>query len=261
MGLFSQWSDPGSTAVVETGEWQGIVNAMGREMLLHTVFGTIKSSVTDSGNTPTTTLRAGMILGIKSADGLYYKYNPAATDGTQNAVAVLPVQLSMLNELGVVANKSGPLISRATLKVAELPNYDAQAGRQLAQRGFLFDAPAGAEGFHGWSKIQYADGATVVAADNGSLFIAAGAAAFTLPTPAAGLTFEFLQTADANMSIASAGSNDDIIVDGDGGADSVTFSTSSHKIGSRARFECLNNAAGALKWFYSNLGGTTHTIA
>lgn len=260
MGMFSQWSDPGATALVETGEWQGIMNAFGREMLLYTAYGTIAAAVTDSGNTPTTTLRAGSILGKKTSDGLYYLYDPDADDGTQYAVAVLPVQLSMLNHLGVAANKSGPLITRATLRVADLHNADAQALRQLMQLGFLFDAPAGAQAFQGHQVTdQVAGNTTVVAADNGKLFIATAAAVFTLPTKAVGLAFEFLQTADADTSIVSAGSADDIIAFGDATADSVAFSTSSEKIGSRARFECVYVGAN-LRWIVSNLGGTTMTV-
>lgn len=260
MAMFPQWNDPGATAVVETGEWNGILNAFGREMLLITQSGTIKSSSTDSGNTPTTTLRAGMVLAIKESDGLYYPYAANATDGTQNAVAVLPVQLNMLNQAGVAANKTGPLITRANLRVSELVGSDVQALKALIGRGFIFDAPAGAQGLSGPAATKYVDGATVTAAQNGTIFVAAGAATFTLPTIAVGLSYEFYQTADANLAISSAGSLDDIIAFGDATADTVTFSTASQKIGSHARLTARYNAAGALRWFFSNLGGTTATV-
>jgi hypothetical protein len=64
------------------------------------------------------------------------------------------------------------------------------------------------------------------------------------------------------MGILSAASSDDIITDGDAGADSVTFSTSSHKIGSAAEVRCeLIAGTPTLRWVLHNLGGTTMTIA
>ncbi|MGE3410133.1 MAG: hypothetical protein AB7I37_25340, partial [Pirellulales bacterium] len=71
---------------------------------------------------------------------------------------------------------------------------------------------------------------------------ASGAVTFTLPALAAGLgPFEFLNTVNQDMIIASA-AGDDIVTDGDAAADSIAFSTASHKIGGRARFRA--NAAG-----------------
>lgn len=261
MNGFSLFSDPGFTSLIESGDWAGLFSAFHGEKNLLVQFGTISSTATDSSNTPTTTLRAGLILGIKTSDGKYYKYDPTATDGTQIPRAVLPFQLSMVGPQGVVADKSAPLLVRANLKVAELANSDAAALKALIQLGCNLDAPAGAQGLAGpIGTKEVAVDTTVTASDNGVLFVATAAATFTLPTKAVGLSFEFLQTADANMVIASAGSADDIIVDGDAGADSITYSTASHKIGSRNRMTCIY-VGGSLKWVTQNLGGTTMTIA
>lgn len=263
MAMFPQWNDPGATAVVESGEAAFIQNAFGREMLLLTKIGTIVSTTTDASNTPTTTLRKGLILGIITATGKYGVYDPTLTNGLQIPRAILPVQLNMLNQAGVAADKTGPLITRANLMVAQIPNYDVQAGRALIQLGFVLDAPAGAQAPVG-SPIGTQDkGAdyTVTAADCGIRFHAiTGAVNFTLPTKAVGLWYEFFNTVDAAMAILSASSSDDIITDGDAGADSITYGTSSHKIGSFCRVDC-RYVGGALKWFASNLGGTTQTIA
>lgn len=260
MNAFTIYSDPGYTALVESGEWDGLWNAFNNEKHLLTQRVTVDSTAVDSGNTPTTTLRAGTIMAKKDSDGNYYPYDPDATDGTQNARGVLGFQLPMTGPTGTVQDKGIPLIVRANMQVAELHNYDAQAGRQLTQLGFILDAPAGANSLPIPGMTVYGDGGTVTAAQNGSLFQAAGAAAFTLPTIAVGLAYEFYQTADADMSIASAGSLDNIVADGDATADSVAFSTSSHKIGSHARFVARYNAAGALRWYFSNLGGTAATV-
>ena len=114
-------------------------------------------------------------------------------------------------------------------------------------------------GLFGFQKYRYVTtDYTVVAADNGTLFIATGAATFTLPTKAAGLAFGFLQISDNNMIVASAGSADDIVTDGDLGADTITYSTSSHKIGSALAVMVAPNL---LKWLTFSLNETTQTIA
>ena len=43
-----------------------------------------------------------------------------------------------------------------------------------------------------------------IAADNGLLFLATAAAAFTLPAKQNGLAFRFVQTADANLVVQGA---------------------------------------------------------
>ena len=101
----------------------------------------------------------------------------------------------------------------------------------------------------------------VTAADNGTLFTTVGAGAavtFTLPALATGLVFEFLCGAGQNMIIAAAGS-DKIILQNNVVGVSVTYSTSSQKIGARCRLRA--NAAGT-KWLFENLNqGNTVTAA
>ena len=105
-------------------------------------------------------------------------------------------------------------------------------------------------------KIETAG--SVVAADNGKLFLATAAVNFTLPTKANGLAFRFLQTADANMVITGSS---DIVTIHNAGASSITYSTANQKIGSHILVECVYTAASTLRWIVSNLGGTTMTIA
>lgn len=262
MNGFSLYSDPGYTALIETGDWEGLYSAMSGEKNLLVRFATIDSTAVDSGNTPTTTLRAGTIMAIKASDGNWYPYDADATDGTQIARGVLPFQLSMIGPLGVVTDKSVPIIVRANFKVAELHNYDAAAGKALIALGCVLDAPAGANALIGpLGYVEKASNYTVVAADNGVCFLATtGAVTFTLPTKAPGLAYEFYNTVDANMVVSSAGSADDIIAIGDAAGDTITFSTSNQKIGSHCRVVCAY-LGGSLKWLASNLGGTTATVA
>lgn len=111
----------------------------------------------------------------------------------------------------------------------------------------------------GFRRCKYvAADLTLTAADNGTLFIATAAVNFTLPTLAEGLHFGFYQTADANMVLTAPGSNDSLVTDGDAAADTITYSTSSHKIGS---FATVQAAPDATVWLTANPGGTTRTIA
>ncbi len=257
----AQGLDPGYTSLLQSFEISLLWSAHHGEKNLLVSPGKISSTATDSGNTNiTTTLRAGLILGIKDSDGFYYKYDPTATDGTQIPRAILPYTLDMLGAANAAVAKTVPVMVRGNIIVANLVNYDAGAGKRLIQLGFNLDAPAGAEAGEGYIGVQEkGSNYTVVAADNGKLFLAiTGAVTFTLPTKAHGLAFEFLNTVNNDMIIATAGSADDIVADGDAGADQVAFSTSSHKIGSRIRVECRYLSAG-LVWLTKNLGGTTET--
>jgi hypothetical protein len=89
------------------------------------------------------------------------------------------------------------------------------------------------------------------------LWSPSGTAAGTLPAngAAAGSWFEVLILTDNTVTI-SAATADTLIVDGDTQADSVAFSTASHKIGSAVMF--VSNGS---FWIAINLGSTTMTIA
>lgn len=259
---FSQNNVPGMTSAIESEEVQVYKAGRNGQTLIVDGSRLIDDSVVDSGNTPTTTLRGGNLLGLKASDGKMYLYDPDGVDGTQLPIGVLEKHVGMLQQ-GTAADRWVTFLKGGILKVAELLGLDYHGRAVLLRSGFQFDSitPDGAAFLvHHRKAQQTATDVTVVAADNGDLFIATAAATFTLPTKAHGLSFEFLQTADANMIIASAGSADDIIADGDAGADTLTFSTSSHKIGSRCRVSCVYVGAN-LKWIAENLGGTAMTVA
>lgn len=255
----AQGLDAGYTTLLSSFEISLLWSAYGGEKNMLVSPGKLSSTATDSANTPTTTLRAGLILGIKTSDGFYYKYDPTLTDGTQIPRAILPYTLDMLGQANTAVAKTVPVMVRGNIIVGNLVNYDALAGKHLTQLGFNLDAPAGAEAMWGIKGTQEkAADYTVLAADNGTLFVATtGAVNFTLPTKAAGLSYEFRQSADNNMVITGS---TDVATDGNAGATSITYSTGSHKIGSHLRVDCLY-VGGALKWVAQNRGGTTMTIA
>ncbi len=219
---------------------------------------TIAATAVDTTNTPTTTLRAGLVLALNSSTGKAHAYDPTANDGTQVALGVLERPVEMLVD-GVATERFAQVIVQGMLKESELIGLDARGRQQLAPR-FLFDRhlDQGAGPLMQPRVVRRVSANTnVTADDNGALFVATAAVEFTLPTAANGLAFRFLQSADQNLTIA--GSN--LLHRGNAAATQVAFSTSSQKIGSHVLVECLYIAADQLRWVVSNLGGTTATIS
>lgn len=93
---------------------------------------------------------------------------------------------------------------------------------------------------------------SVLAADSGATFIASHATVaidFTLPAPAAGLHFNFFNVGAAAMSVLALSSGDNIVTDGDAGADKIAFSTASHIIGAACSIVAIDtDGAGTYKW-------------
>jgi hypothetical protein len=160
---------------------------------------------------------------------------------------------------GTATERFTQMLVRGLLKENDLINLDTRARQQLSGR-FQFDAEPHMPGvlMHPRGVARKSANYTVLAADNGMLFLATAAVNFTLPTKANGLAFRFLQTADANLVIT--GSND-IIALNDAAASTVTFSTAGEKIGSQVLVECVYTADSTLLWIVSNLGATTPTVA
>lgn len=233
----------------------------------------LASTAVDAGNTPTSLLRAGMLLGKKTSDGKLYQWDAAAVDGTQNLFGVLAWEVSQKDNFGNAVGtrpivylqapiKASMILVKGTALTSATDQYEAR--RQLYLAGFMLDDDPLGYLSGCVERIAYVTGdTTVTAADNGTTFLLAGSGAstFTLPTLVPGLKFKFFNTADQNMAIASAGSSDDVIVVGDAAADSITFSTSTKKIGAHATIftRYLN---GTLKNFAENYSDTlTPTIA
>ncbi len=256
---YGWWSgEPGSTAAVfntESNIFWGSGSVISPANLFITM--NITSAAVDGG-TPTTILRPGLIMGKITSSGLWTNYSPTATDGSQQALAILPNEINMLDPVtNAVANRVNVGVVSGPVKAGSLWNLDLVARKQLEAAGIIFDDIRGESLGVGYMReVSKATSYTVLATDNGTQFnLITGAGTFTLPTLAAGLSFTFFCEVDATMTITSAAGND-IIVDGDVAASSIAFSTSSHKIGSCAQL--VANAAGTA-WRLYNLGGTLAT--
>jgi hypothetical protein len=271
---FSSDMAPGIQSTIETTEFEGRWWAENGENRTLKFGYTVSSTAADAGNTNlTTTLRAGLVMAVKTSDNKLYPYDPTATDGTQNPVGVLPHAVNTLNNMTAAAvDKYVPLWVGGCFDpkkiITTTGSLDANAQRLLAQLGFVFNVwPAtnggtgvqlGSEAFHDWGRTDTkAADYTVTAADNGKMFTATAAVNFTLPTIAVGLAYTFVQTADANMVITG---NNNILVDGDAAASTITYSTASHKIGSICHVRAIR-VGSAYLWLAQNLGETTQTIA
>jgi hypothetical protein len=234
----------------------------GRQEGLQYIGGRIDSASTDAGNTPTTTLRRGLIMGQVTSTKKLKPYSATATDGTQVPLGPLIVGQNMLDPRTQTAgDREGlVLVGGGGLKVAQLIGFDETARRFLSKR-FIFDdyrdAPQALRG----TTAKTAD-YTVVAADHGGYFEttgAAGAVNFTLPALAnvsPGWEATFFNTVNQNLTVTAPAGK--LVAFNNAAATSVALSTAGNKIGSG--FRIVLNAAGT---FYHALpiGAGTVTVA
>lgn len=266
MSQFMRGSAPGFTSIAETVEWAGYMSEPGRQRSSLYATGIIDSTAVDSGNTPTTTLRGGLVVAKKDSDGNLYAYDADASDGTQIAVGVLDSAWSVLDAYGVAEDKNVHFLRAANIVASTLTGIDHQARAQLWRQGFRFDHsnPDGAAALVHPIGDQIKTGDyTVVAGDNGKCLIANGAGAvnFTLPTlnaAALGLSFDFLNAANQNMVITGA-ANTILYDDTAGGlSTTLTFSTANQKMGARVRIRAIAIGAASFAWAVEVL--TRHTV-
>ncbi|WP_425616261.1 head decoration protein [Anatilimnocola sp. NA78] len=258
MSQFTTGNVPGFDVAIESDQAQVTWSGRHGQDQIVTQRVMLASESVDGGNTPETTLRGGTVLALRDSDGQAVVYDPDANDGSQIAVGVLEQHQDMLVN-GVATDRFTQLIVHGLLREAELHNLDPRARQQLASR-MLFDRkPASTAPLLSPRGVyRKSTNYTLTAADSGLMFLATGAAVFTLPTKANGLAFRITQTADNDLTI---GGSSDLIHKGNAAASSVTFSTASQKIGSQVLVECVYTNGGTLKWLVTNLGGTTATVS
>jgi hypothetical protein len=153
----------------------------------------ISGSAVDAGNSPTFELRPGLLLGQQTATGLYAQYNPAATDGTEVAAAVLIEGLRMLDFLNNPVNRFYAVLVGGPVQASKLIGLDLNA-RQAMDK-FIFDDVGGIPGAHWFPykrQINKTANYSIVATDNFTLFDNTGATTevdLTLPAIANGCAF------------------------------------------------------------------------
>lgn len=221
----------------------------------------IASTAQDAGNSPTSTLRMGLVMGKIFATGQWTNYSATATDGSQIAAGVLSQNLRLQDVLTETNTaKFYAIMASGGVKAANLLGLDNLARAQLSE-SFIFDDLLSTGAKFPWlfQQNKTANYSVVVPQDNLCLFTTLGAAGevdFTLPPIANGLAFWFNNEADQIMKVISnEGSN--IVAANNLTASSLAFSTGSQKIG--GGLFITSNAAGT-KWIAQNLSAGENTI-
>lgn len=253
--FFAGQAMPGPGAASTTNERSALLGPITWYLLKGIV---LKSTASDAGNTPTTELRHGLLLGKVTADGFYEHYQPNATTGVGVAEGFLWEARRSIDSDGTTVNRPAQMVIAGYVAASQLLLLDQQARGQMFGR-FIFDDALNGNSC-GWQQVvaKTAD-YTVVAGDNNTIFTtqgAAGAVNFTLPTIAKGLRYRFFNEAAQTMTITSAVA-DTLVVFNDLAADSIAFSTAAELIGGSV--EVFANA-NATKWLvFVNLGAETQT--
>lgn len=230
--------------------------------------GVIASTAVDSTNSVTTLLRAGLVMAKLTSGGKWVDYDADANDGSQFACGVLAKECNLLDfSTAAAADRVGIIAIGGNLKAAgsNLIGLNARSRAQLRAQGFVFDdcATSPPSMGHSYSGPRYITAtATLTSADEGRLIVSegSGAVVVTLPAITDGAVFEVLNVADQNLTITSTTAV--IIGVNNAAATSIIFSTSSMKIGARAKLTgtYIN---GTLKWVaeIKSPGVTTVTLA
>lgn len=231
---------------------------------LYDPMGLIDSTAVDSAHTSyTTQLRAGLVMARLTSGGNWVDYDPDAEDGSQVAAGILARECYLVDPTtGTAQSRQGIVAVSGKVKSAtgKLIGLDQMARMQLRQAGFIFDDsstnPTPVEPFVGVKTVT--GDTTLTSADYGRIVVCngAGASNLTLPTLANGAVIEALNAVNQNMVITSAAGND-IVVINDLAASTLTFSTSSEKIGARVKLVGMY-VAGTLKWVATF--GSAHTV-
>lgn len=236
--------------------------------------GYVVSTAVDAGNTPTTLLRAGLIMGRIAASGKLKQWAPTAVDGSQYAWCVLAHAIDMLT-YGTAADRfTGKFLIRGNLKAGALlvggnaslgisgDAYEMILRRQLLGR-FIFDDDLTGTLFGSNEGVRNlaATTLTLTAADNDVLVncVHSAAMTITLPTPRLGLRYRFVNSVDQNMIIAAAAAGQ-LITFNDIAADSVAFSTAGNKIGASCEVLGVLNGAGTAQFMVIPSGANTMTV-
>ena len=219
----------------------------------------IDGATRDTGNTGyTDILRPGLLLGKRYSTNEFAVWDPTATDGCQFIAAILDNPAQKMTDANATSqDRQRSVLIQGTVKPERLliagqssygivgNTYEYLILRQLQRAGFLvYQNPLttsllpSSDFLMGCTILQAVTAdRTLVNYESGSWFTnrgASGAVVFTLPaSPKLGVWFRFSTVAGQTLTI-TAGTADTMIVFNDATADSVSFGTSSAKIGAGA---------------------------
>jgi hypothetical protein len=259
LSAFGGFATPGQGAAVFTTEREIVAQGFDANQLVFKS-AIISGATRDAGNTPTTVLRPGLLLGRLDSGSEYEEWDADAADGTQNIGAVLWKELraqdfdanntdrafTVLVGRGVL--QASKLLIQGSALIGHVDEYLAR--RQLAAANFqLDDDPFGYKAGQG-NRMETVTGTTdtLTADQNGMTLLYNNAASVTVTLPAilAGLAYDLIRAADEEFIVVSP-TADNVIVGNDLSADGVTFTTASEQIGAHVRVESIYLGT-TLKW-------------
>ena len=153
----------------------------------------ISQNTVDVGNTPTTILRMGLLLGKQTATNQWINYAATNTDGSEVAQGILLIGFNMTNYLtSATVPIYWGILTGGCVKAANLIGLDGMAREQM-RRQFMFDDDLPGRAWFPYRRFQNKTAAyQVTTADNQSEFTnlgAAGSVVLTLPPIANGLMY------------------------------------------------------------------------
>lgn len=224
--------------------------------------GVILSSSTDSGNTPTTTLRKGLAMGRITSTGKLTPYSASATDGSEIPVGFLMADVDMLNASGMAVDKTCVLMVAGPVLAAQvLPAITTNMRKHLHPRFIFNDDLTGSKNPWRQMVVKTADYTVVAGTDNGKVFTtmgASGAVNFTLPAIGASILgehYKFISEADQTITVTAPANK--LVIFNNLAATSGAFSTAGNKIGSVC--EVYANSDGT-KWIFEQQCKHTLTV-
>lgn len=181
------WAKPGMGSELENYTGELVWGGNEREVLFQS---SMIDGSTRFGSSPI--LRPGLLLGRITATGKLKEWNPEATDGTQQIVAVLENDLKMVDLAAANTDVFYRTIRKAPLIASALfigsaamvgANNEYLARRQLAERGCLFDD--GKSGLLENGQIILNANTTLGATHFNKTLVITGARTITVPAAAA----------------------------------------------------------------------------
>ena len=262
MTSFGGFGVPGMGALAETTEYEIIFGGERGQGQVLEQNGNYRGEMRDAGNTPTTVIRAGLLMGKTTSGGELQEWSAIATDGTQDIFGIVPYELRAQDFDAADQDRVAGIIVRAPLKAAQLliegtnlvgDTDEFLARRQLHAMGCLLDDDTNGNLAGAATRYERVTGTTdtLTASQNGTkLFYSNGASVtVTLPALIPGLIYDLVREGDEEFIVGSA-AGDDIIVGNDLSADSVTFTTASEHMGAWVRVGSLYMGT-TLKWHMS----------
>ena len=99
---------------------------------------TLDSTAVDSGSSPTTLLRKGLVLGRNTSSGKYFAYDDTGTDGREVAKGILNQSRETRDRFGDVEDTRSTMVIHGHVDQAQPFGLDAAARVDLAD-GITFE--------------------------------------------------------------------------------------------------------------------------